>query len=71
MNGDVFVAKGYEHIWASSGHCLKWAFCGCVIDVESRAYGRTASYAPGCMDQYGPVHGVGELARFTHFNTTF
>ena len=25
----------------------------------------------GCMDQDGPVHGVGDLARFTHFNTTF
>ena len=25
----------------------------------------------GCMDQDGPVHGVGDLARFTHFNTSF
>ena len=25
----------------------------------------------GCMDQDGPVHGVGDLARFTYFNTTF
>ena len=47
VNDDVFVAKGYEHIWASSGHRLKWVFCGCLIDVEARAYVRTASYAPG------------------------
>ena len=46
MNDDAFVAKGYEHIWASSGHRLKWAFCGCLNDVEARAYVRTASYAP-------------------------
>ena len=25
----------------------------------------------GCMDQDGPVHGVGDLARFSHFKTTF
>ena len=25
----------------------------------------------GCIDQDGPVRGVGVLARFTHFNTTF
>ena len=49
MNDDVFVAKGYEHIWASSGHRLKWIFCGCIIDVEARAYVRTASYAPSCL----------------------
>ena len=36
---DVFVAKGYEHIWASSGYRLKWAFCGSLNDVEARAYG--------------------------------
>ena len=46
VNDDVFVAKGYEHMWASSGHRLKWAFCGCRTDVEVRAYVRTASYAP-------------------------
>ena len=46
VNDDVFVAKGYEHIWASSGQRLKWAFCGCLIDVEASAYVRTASYAP-------------------------
>ena len=46
LNDDVFVTKGYEHIWASSGHRLNWAFCGCLIDVEARAYVRTASYAP-------------------------
>ena len=46
MNDDVFVAKGYEHIWASSGHRLKWAFSGSLNDVEARAYVRTASYAP-------------------------
>ena len=46
VNGDVFVAKGYEHIWDSSGHRLKLAFCGCLNDVEARAYVRTASYAP-------------------------
>ena len=44
MNDDVFVAKGYEHIWASSGHGLKWAFCGCLNDVEARAYMHMASY---------------------------
>ena len=43
---DVFVAKGFEHIWASSDHRLKWAFYGWLIDVEARAYVRTASYAP-------------------------
>ena len=37
VNDDVFIAKGYEHIWASSGYRLKWAFCGCLIDVEARA----------------------------------
>ena len=46
VNDDVFVAKGYEHIWASSGHRLKWAFCGCRTDVEAHAYVRTASYVP-------------------------
>ena len=46
MNDGVFVAKGYEHIWASSGPRLKWAFCGCRTDVEARAYVRTAIYAP-------------------------
>ena len=45
MNDDVFVAKGYEHIWASSGHRLKWAFGGCRTDVELRVYVRMASYA--------------------------
>ena len=45
MNNDVFVAKGYEHIWVSSGHRLKCAFCGCLIDVEACAYVRSASYA--------------------------
>ena len=25
----------------------------------------------GCMDQNGLIHGVGDLARFTHFNTSF
>ena len=25
----------------------------------------------GCKDQDGPVHGVGDLARFSHFKTTF
>ena len=25
----------------------------------------------GCKDQDGPVHGVGDLARFPHFKTTF
>ena len=39
VNDDVFVAKGYEHIWASSGHSLKSAFCGCRTDVEAHAYG--------------------------------
>ena len=34
------------NIWVSSGHYLKWAFLGCLIDVEARAYVRTASYAP-------------------------
>ena len=34
-------------MWASSDHRLKWVFCGCHIDVETRAYVRTASYAPG------------------------
>ena len=48
VNDDVFVAKGYEHIWASSGHRLKWAFRGCLNYVEARAYVRTASYAPRC-----------------------
>ena len=38
---EVFVAKGYEHIWASSGHHLKWAFCGCLNDLEAHAYVRT------------------------------
>ena len=47
VNDNVFVAKGYGHIWASSGHRLKWAFCGYLNDVEARAYVRTASYAPG------------------------
>ena len=46
VNDVVFVAKGYEHIWASSSHRLKWTFCGCLNDVEARAYMRTASYAP-------------------------
>ena len=46
VNDDVFVAKGYGHIWASSGYRLKWTFCGCLNDVEARAYVRTASYAP-------------------------
>ena len=46
MNDNVFVAKGYGHIWASSGHRLKRAFCGCLNDVEAHAYVRTASYAP-------------------------
>ena len=46
MNDDIFVAKGYEHIWASSGHRLKGVVCGCHIDVEARAYVRTACYAP-------------------------
>ena len=27
VNDEAFIAKGYEHIWASSGHHLKWAFC--------------------------------------------
>ena len=49
MNDDVFVAKGNEHIWASSGHRLKWALCRCLIDVEARAYMRTASYAPAIL----------------------
>ena len=51
MNDDVFVAKGYGHIWASSGYRLKWEFCGCLNDVEARAYVRTASYAP--VHKYG------------------
>ena len=46
MNDDVFVAKGYEHIYASSGYRLNLAFCGCLYDVEARAYVLTASYAP-------------------------
>ena len=25
----------------------------------------------GCKNQDGPVHGVGDLARFSHFKTTF
>ena len=49
MNDDAFVAKGYEHIQASSGQRLKWAFRGCLNDVEARAYVRTASYAPDCI----------------------
>ena len=43
VNDDVFVAKGYEHIWASSGHCWKWAFCGCRTDLEACANVPTAS----------------------------
>ena len=43
VNNDVFVAKGYEHIWASSGHRLKLAFCGCRTDVEARVYVRTVA----------------------------
>ena len=46
VNDDAFVAKGYEHIQASSGHRFKWAFCGCLNDVEACVYVRTASYAP-------------------------
>ena len=46
VNDDVFVAKGYEHIWASSGHRLKLAFCGCHTDLEARADVPTASQAP-------------------------
>ena len=26
VNDDAIVAKGYEHIWASYGYRLKWAF---------------------------------------------
>ena len=51
LNYDIFVAKGYEHSWASSGHRLKWAFCGCHIDAEPRPYVRTASYAPASGNQ--------------------
>ena len=47
MNDGVFVAKGYEHIYASSGYRLNLAFCGCLNDVEARAYVRRASYASG------------------------
>ena len=43
VNDDAFDAKGSEHIWASSGHRLKWAFCGCLNDVEARVYVRAAS----------------------------
>ena len=41
VNGDVFDAKGYGHIWASSGYRLKWEFCGCLNDVDARAYVRS------------------------------
>ena len=58
VNHDVFVAKGYEHIWASSGYCLKWAFFGCRTDVEARAYVRAASYAPACAQIYKSVNCV-------------
>ena len=51
MIDDIFVAKGFENIWASSDHRLKWAFCGYLVDVEARAYVRTASYAPAAHDQ--------------------
>jgi len=53
VNGDVFVAQGCEHIWASSGYSLKWAFCRWFIDVEARVYVHMVSYAPGfCSTKY-------------------
>ena len=65
MNDDIFVAKGYEHIWASSGHRLKWAFRGCLIDVEARAYVRTASYAPASIiNLYFNLIGLGKLKSY-------
>ena len=70
MNDDVFVAKGYEHIWASSGHRLKWPFCGFLIDVEARAYVRTASYAPGCALTVAQSVVVSLRARLTLFRVT-
>ena len=30
-----------------------------------------AEFEIGCMDQVGRVHGVGDLATFSHFKTTF